>query len=271
MKRARGFTLVELVVTIAISAIVLAFAAMFIQAPADAYIASAHQAELQDSTSIAWPRMQTDIQLALPNSARQRINGNIKVLELLPIVDSARFMSTPGGSFKTAGVFKTSPTGYYLAVDNEPASGRDAYNPASKVMTTAGNAISPSASDPVAWEDTFDLTPVFVFNPAALTTRHIYLVQKPVTYLCDQAAQTLQRFTGYDVAALQSARDTAAELLAAHGTGTLLARNVTFCAFNVDPPPLGGDASQIVSVQMNATRDGATTSLYETAAVRPLQ
>jgi prepilin-type N-terminal cleavage/methylation domain-containing protein len=269
MKNDRGFTLIELVVTIAISAIVLGFAAMFIQAPADAYIASARQAELQDSISIAWPRMQSDIQLALPNSVRATPNG--KVLELLPIVDSARFMSTPGGLFRTAGVLKTlPPTGDYLAVDNEPASGRDAYNPAANVMIPAGNLISGSTTDPVAWEDTFNLPPAS-FNPAALTTRHIYVVLKPVTYLCNQNAHTLQRFTGYDVAALQSARDTAAELIAAHATGNILAQNITFCDFGVGPPPVGGNASQIVTVQMNATRDGVTTSLYEIAAVRPLQ
>ncbi len=269
MRNARGFTLVELVVTISISAIVLGFAAMFIQAPADAYIASAQQAELQDSISIAWPRMQSDIQLALPNSARATPNG--EVLELLPIVDSARFKSTPGGFFKTAGVLKTSPTGYYLAVDNEPASGRDAYNPAANVMTTAGNPISPIATDLAAWENTYNLIPAFTFNPAALTTRHLYLVQKPVTYLCNQNAHTLQRFTGYDVAALQSARDTAAELIAAHATGSILAQNITFCDFGVGPPPVGGNASQIVTVQMSATRDGVTTNLYELAAVRPLE
>jgi prepilin-type N-terminal cleavage/methylation domain-containing protein len=267
MKSARGFTLIELVVTIAISAIVMAFAAMFIQAPTDAYVANARQAELQDSISVAWPRMQSDIQLALPNSARQRTNGNIKVLEVLPIVDSARFMTPPSGSVTTAGVLKTSPVGYYMAVDNQPPA-RDAYNLTSNVMTTAGNL---TASDPMTGEDTYALAPGFTFNPAALTTRRIYVVQRPVTYLCDQNARTLQRFSGYSVAPTQNARDTAAELLAAGGSGNVLARNITFCSFGVGPPTVPGSASQIVTIQMTATRDGVATNLYETAAVRPLQ
>lgn len=272
MKNIGGFTLIELVVTIAIAAVVLAFAVMFLQAPADAYMASARQSELQDSISIAWPRMQSDIQLALPNSARERVNGSIKVLELLPIVDSARFLSAPGGSFRTAGYLSRTPAGYYIAIDNDPLNGRDAYDPASKLMTTDANAISlvGTAADRIIGEDSIQITPAFTFSAGPLSHR-IYLLQKPVTYLCNENAHTLQRFSGYSVAALQSARDTAAELLSAGATGSVLAQNVTFCKFVVVPPAVPGTASQIVTVQMTATRDSVTTSLYETAAVRPLQ
>jgi MSHA biogenesis protein MshO len=277
MSNARGFTLLELVVTIAISAIVLVFASMFVQVPADAYMASARQAELQDSISIAWPRMQADIQLALPNSARSTTNGTVELLELLPIADSGRYLSTPGGNFRTAGFFdRKAPQGYYMAIHNDPANGLDAYNPASKLMTTAGAPIDPkgSSADEAAGEDLFNLSPAFTFSSTALANpalaRHrIYLVQKPVSYLCDPKAGTLQRYSGYSVKALQSSVNTAAKLLAAGATASLTARNITACKFTA--LTASGSASQTVTVVLTAARDGETTNLHETAAVRSLE
>ncbi len=276
MSNARGFTLLELIVTIAISAIVLAFAAMFVKAPVDAYMANSRQAELQDSISIAWPRMQGDIRKALPFSVRKTTNGNVELLELLPIVDSGRLLSTPpSGTFRTAGYFDHNTPGFYLAVDNDPNPPKnlDAYNPATKAMTSAGNQISPEGSpmvDGPLGEDQFTLPGGFAFNTAGLTTQRIWLVQKPVTYLCDMKAGTLQRFSGYKAVPLQSSINTAAKLLARSATAELVARNLTFCKFT--PTNIGSiGASQTVSVQMTATRDGESTSIYETAAVRPLQ
>src|SRR4051812_37084862 len=107
---------------------------MFIQVPFDAYSASTARAEIHDSLGIAWPRMERDILSALPNSARINQSGTVWALEVLPVLESARFMSPPPatpGSFKTAGYFRTvglthtaaSPTSltagmFFLSINN---------------------------------------------------------------------------------------------------------------------------------------------------------
>jgi MSHA biogenesis protein MshO len=277
MRRARGFTLVELVVTIAVSAIVLVFAGMFIQAPFDAYIASTARAEIQDSLGIAWPRMERDIQSALPNSVRINQNGTVWALELLPVMESARFMSTPGpGSFNTAGYFRTvslthtaaspatlAPGTFYLSINNQPPNNAYALT---NVMTPANRTIAFSGNIG-ADEDRISITPAFTF--AAGASKRIYLVTRPVTYLCNPAAGTLQRFSGYTIAASQTSRRTAAQLTAAGATASLVARDITSCNFS--QLPANAVHGQIVTIRITAMRDGETTSILHRVAVEKLQ
>jgi hypothetical protein len=93
----------ELVVSIVIAAIVLVFVSMFMAAPIDAYAAQSRRAALVASPSDAWPRLERDLRTALPNSVRWRRNGAFVVLEMLPVTDEARYLTTPGASFDIAG------------------------------------------------------------------------------------------------------------------------------------------------------------------------
>ncbi len=274
MRTARGFTLLELVVAIAVSAIVLVFAGLFVKAPVDAYMATARRNEIQDSVSIAWPRMERDIHSALPNSVRRTRNGTIEALELLPVLDTARYMSTPSATpFNTAGYFSTpahssatpsiSSGVYFLSVNNAPPNDAYAFT---NVMTPASAQITFSGDGPT--EDTIKIFPAFTFSGGSLRNR-IYLVSRPVTYLCNETAGTLQRFSGYTIAASQTARDTAAKLTGAGASVSLVARDLTTCSFNV----LAEDAfhGQIVTIQMTVTRDGEVTNIYHQAAADKLQ
>jgi MSHA biogenesis protein MshO len=273
MRCARGFTLLELVVSIAVSGIVLAFAGMFVKAPLDAYMASARRSEIQDSVSILWPRMEEDIRSALPNSVRVTASGTSKALELLPVLSSARFMSSPnGGSFKTAGILAGVPHSpslpppaglYYLSINN--ASPNDAYA-MTNVMTSASRQLTFTTA---GTEDTVAISPAFNFAAAGSPTNRIYLVQRPVTYLCNETAGTLQRFSGYTVAASQASRNTAAKLTAAGAAVSLIARDIKSCAFSF----VGGNTThgQIVTARITVAKDGETTSIVRTASVDKLQ
>lgn len=277
MKREHGFTLVELVVTIAVSAVVLVFAGMFIQAPFDAYTASTARAEIQDALSIAWPRMERDIQSALPNSARVNQNGTVWALELLPVQETARFMSVPGaGSFNTAGYFSTVSPNHsaatpvttaagtrFLSINNQPPN--DAYA-LTNVMTPANRTIKFSGTVATD-EDTLTITPTFAFATGA--SKRIYLVTRPVTYLCNPAAGTLQRFSNYTISASQANRNTAAKLTAAGATVSLVARDITSCSFV--PTPETALHGQLITVRMTVTRDGETTNIFHRVALEKLQ
>jgi hypothetical protein len=86
-----------------------------------------------------------------------------------------------------------------------------------------------------------------------------------VTYLCDQAAGTIRRYSGYSIAANQASRDTAGELNAAGATSVLVARNITACSFSV--PPINAFRGQVVTARITATRDGESAVMLHQAGV----
>src|SRR5271165_7003513 len=108
---ARGFTLIELVITIAVGSVVVAFMALFIVMPMNAYSTQTQQAGLVDAADSALRFMARDLRSALPNSVRVTSGGTVTALELLATADGARYQD--GGPLATPG----------LALDFTTASG----------------------------------------------------------------------------------------------------------------------------------------------------
>lgn len=244
--RARGFTLVELVVTIAISAIVVSFMAMFVLTPVKAYDAQARRAELVDAADSALRLMARDLTLAVPNSVRIGGSGSITALEMLSAIDGARYrdggpltdpareldLSAADGAFATTVPFANitlpfSSSTHFLVVYNVGVPGANAWDMAN-VITPAGTQIGITAGSS-ANEQLVTLTPAFRFAWGSPNKR-IFLVQGPVTYLCDTAAGTLTRYSGYTVAATQPV--TASSLASAGATAATVATDVGNCQFS---------------------------------------
>ena len=95
LRRTRGFTLLEAVVTIAILGIVAGMVAVFIRAPILGYRDTVERAELTDQADLALRRMARDIRLSLPNSVR--VNADGSGLELLLTRSGARYLSADDG------------------------------------------------------------------------------------------------------------------------------------------------------------------------------
>lgn len=97
--RARGFTLVEAIMTIAIIGIVGGIVAVFIRAPILGYRDTLDRAELTDQADLALRRMARDIRLALPNSVRVSTEGPHPgdQLELLQTRSGARYLAEDDG------------------------------------------------------------------------------------------------------------------------------------------------------------------------------
>lgn len=245
-QRARGFTLVELVISISLGAIVLSFAAMFITTPMQTYGAQTRRAALVDSADSILRLMGRDVRRALPNSLRIASNGNVVALELLLTVDAVRYrdddaaatpnddldFSAPDTQFTTLGQFQDVPRvggtfsspSYYLSIYNVGIAGANAYELAN-VITPAGTTITITTD--AAGTDRVTLNPAMQFAYGSPAHR-VYLVSGPVTYLCDTNSKTIRRYAGYGIS---SSQPTSAADIPGAVVG-LIAKGVSACNFS---------------------------------------
>jgi len=241
----RGFTLVELVITIAVGSVVVAFMAMFIVTPMTIYTSQTRRTMLVDAADSALRFIGRDLRAALPNSVRVNSSGSVTALELLATVDGARYqdsgppalaldLAAADGAFATTVPFTqvtlpctTICSTYFLSIYNLGVAGADAYETGSKAITPASTTITISAGA-TANQNLVTLSSPFQFAFGSPGQR-VYLVSGPVSYLCDTGAATLTRYSGYTIASTQTA--SAAVLTAAGASAALVASNVAGCQF----------------------------------------
>lgn len=271
----QGFTLVELVITISLTTIVVSFMAVFISGPVRAYVDQTRRAELVDVAENSLRRIARDIRAALPNSVRVTTTGGVVALELLNTVDGVRYRDRPppgnpskrlrfnaaDDAFNSVGQFNGitrpfSSTTHYLAIYNVGVPGADAYELAN-VITPPGTQIDIDA-DAVANEDNVRISPAFRFAYASPGQR-VYLVDQPVTYLCDTVAGTLVRYSAYMITSNQANRDSDGELVGAGASSTLVANKIASCDMRYAP----GTAQRagLVSLALRVSDAGESVSL----------
>jgi MSHA biogenesis protein MshO len=85
---ARGFTLVELIMVIALSAVVAVLISSVMSRPLQGFVDQSRRAELVDLATGALNRMSRDIRLAVPNTLR---TPNGQTVELLAIHEAGRY------------------------------------------------------------------------------------------------------------------------------------------------------------------------------------
>lgn len=274
-RHVRGFTLVELVITIVLSTIVVSFMAMFISGPVASYTDQSRRAELVDLAENSLRRVARDIRRALPNSVRLSLSGSTVALELLSTVDGARYrdrpppgnpskrlqFTAPDDAFNSIGNFRNitrpfSSDEHFLSIYNVGVPGANAYN-LTDVITPPGTQIDIDA-DAIPGEDNVRISPPFKFSYASPGKR-MFLVDGPVTYLCDNVARTLTRYSGYAIASDQTDRNSDSELLAAGADATLIANKVNNCSMAYAPGT--SQRAGLVSVALAVTDSGETVSL----------
>ncbi len=273
-KRQHGFTLIELVVTLVISTIVIAFVSLFITGPVQGFADQSRRVRLVDAADLALERIGRDIRRSLPNSVRITSSAGGAALELLSTVDGARYraqppgtaaeilnFAAPDGSFNTLGPFTQvakpfSRADHYLAVYNVGVPGANAYELAN-VITPADTMITITAGI-LPGEDRVTLSAPFRFAYPSPTQR-VFLVNGPVTYLCNTVLGTLTRYQSYGIQSNQAAVDTHGELLANGASASLMATQVTGCAFDYTPGT--AERAGLVSLQIVVSAQGETVSL----------
>ena len=269
----RGVTLIELIVTIVVGSVVVAFMAMFIVTPMQAYTAQTRRAELVDAADSALRLVGRDLRASLPNSVRVTSSGSIAALELLATADGARYrdsgpLSNPAleldftaadGAFATTVpftqlTFPWSSSTSYLAVYNVGVPGASAYEMAN-VITPAGTTITIGAGS-AANENLVTVSPAFRFAFGS-PGRRVYLVSGPVTYLCDTTAGTLRRYSGYSISGAQPA--SAATLLSAGAVSSMVATDIGACQFSYNSGTAQRNA--LATITMQLTRSGESIQL----------
>jgi MSHA biogenesis protein MshO len=271
-----GFTLIEMIVTIVVGAIVVAFMAMFIVIPMDAYSAQTRRAELVDDADSALRFMGRDLASALPNSVRVTASGTVTAIELLATLSAARYrdggplsdpntyldFTTADTEFATTAAFANltlpwTSTSAYLSIYNVGIPGASAYEMAN-VITPANTTITITAYSGSlgANQNQVTMSPAFQFAFGSPGKR-VYLVTGPVSYLCDTSAGTLTRYSGYTIAYTQPV--SAAGLSSAGATAALVAANVGACAFALTAGTAQRDALATITLQL--TESGESVQL----------
>jgi MSHA biogenesis protein MshO len=276
---ARGFTLVELVITITVASIVVAFMALFIVMPMNAYSTQTQQAALVDAADSALRFMARDLRSALPNSVRVTSSGTVTALELLATADGARYQdggplsnpalaldfTTADTAFATTVPFTQltlpwSSNSYYLSIYNVGVPGANAYQ-MTNVITPAGTTIT-IAAGATANQNLVTLNPGFQFAFGSPGKR-VYLVSGPVSYLCDTGAGMLTRYSGYSIASAQPV--SAATLGAAGAAAALVAGNVGNCQFTLASGTAQRNA--LATLTLTITQNGQSVQLLNEVQV----
>ncbi len=268
-RRGGGFTLIELVVSITIAAIVGVFMVFFLTTPVESYFAQSRRADLVDSEDRILRAMATDVRTALPGSLRGTATASGYALELLGTSGVARYYGPGDKSYLT-------PTQESLEELSTGSLDTDGFYTLNQFATTSGNYLAvtysgaPSAyaiagvmaaqfnitTNAATGEDQITLgASGFQFSGAS-PTHHVFLVSGPVTYLCDTTAQTLRRYWNYAVTAAQPTAATAAALSGAQSS--LIAQNVTACALAPLQPP-GTNVGQLLRVSLTLASGGSPT------------
>ncbi|MDQ1315324.1 MAG: hypothetical protein QG662_1433 [Pseudomonadota bacterium] len=252
-----GFSLIEMIVVIAITAIVGSMAALFLRVPLDSYVAQDRRARLTDTADTALRRMARDIRLALPNSVRVASAGSVVYLEFLATRSGGRYRAQGDGSagndhldftdtagdssFDILGPAIAMQAGDSIAVYNLGIPGADAW--AGETLAAYTGAAGSVTNIAIAAKQ----------FPLASPGNRFQVVEGPVSYVCDPGAGTLTRYWGYAPAAVQPTAFVAA-------TQALLATRVSACSFEYQPGVT--ERGGLVGMTLNLSLSGETVRLY---------
>jgi MSHA biogenesis protein MshO len=289
---AHGFTLVELVVSIALIGILAVAAAPLLRLPLAAWMDATRRAGLSNELDTVQSKLADDLQRALPFSVRIRSVGNRHLLEMLEVRAVGRFR---GGASGVAARFCTPPPPSCTAANadaleaacNETcftslgALDGDTPQPNDWVVTGASSAIglagdpyfggnvgvaggvktrlvSMAAATPTADTNGFRIA-AHQFNTLSPNKR-FYVVSTPVTWDCNPATGQLTRRWGYAINATQPVNIVG-------GNAAPLATRVSFCEFRPANPlaalPNNREPDR-VHVQLRLSQAAAESNVVET-------
>ena len=272
--RYAGFSLIELVVVIIIMSILALIIPTIIRGPMLAYVQIQQRADLVDIADTALLRMTRELRLALPNSVR--IDSS-NAVEFLRTLDGGRYRAqpAPGPSGSVLDFNAQSGTFDFLGPLNNlgliDASGggggqADCFNNSVDclvIFNTGQAGANAWQGDNIAAITgksastlTFDLAPVAHF-PFQSPRQRFYIVDTPVSFICNTSTGAITRYDGYTIAAAQP---TAAS---PPPGGNLLVDDVSACDFSYNPGTATRAGLVTLSITLTEPTLGEQVSLLQ--------
>ncbi|MET0265397.1 MAG: prepilin-type N-terminal cleavage/methylation domain-containing protein [Duganella sp.] len=267
-RRQQGFTLVEAIVAIVLTAILAGTMVLFINRPVRNYIDSAARAELSDAADLALRRMARELRASLPNSMRLTTAGGVQFLEFIPTSGGGRYLSvedapnngTPlsftaanAQTFSVAGAMAGTPfpagVRSYIAIYNlgPGFQDADAYAASNLAQVTAVNTVlqngqnflniayanilraESDAANPISpWANPFAEPFRAGRSPNTSPEQRFQVVQLPVIFRCAGNVNGTGTLTRSVAATFSTVASTPAA-----NAGALLADNVVSCNFTM--------------------------------------
>ena len=235
----RGFTLLEVILVIVLLGILGSVGGFLIVQPIQAYSDVVRRQQLVDQGEMALRQITRDIRRALPNSIRITSSTDGWTLEMVNTVDGARYRDEIGpdytqdehvldftaadAEFNLLGrlntfssspdnlltghrlvIYNTAPTSIYAdaANDNEPG-----------IITPSGTTVTLSerTEGTADMEHHLILSTGFEFAQRSPGQR-LFLVNGPISYVCDETTDAITRYIGYDYQEDQATLDTSPDL-----------------------------------------------------------
>jgi MSHA biogenesis protein MshO len=262
---ARGFTLIEAVLTITIMGILAGTVAKLIVVPVESYIDTVRRANLTDTADGALRRIARDVHAALPNSFRSTSPASNSCIEFLPVVGGGRYrsaksgtgtgdildFSAPDNSFDVL-ADNNSPTfsagvTYHTVIYNLGIPGADAYDASGVTPNRA--AINSTATES---NIVFNAANQFPFESPG--KRFHVIPNYSVVYSCDALNRQLIR-SKRPLTATQMGSCPGA------GDGDVLASNVSTCSFSYTPAVSQRNGQ--FTMRLGLTQSGESVQLYQ--------
>lgn len=240
-----GFTLVELVVVIVVTAIIGGISSTFIRHSVMAYVNSEAYYQLADRADVALRRMSRDIRNALPNSVWVSAAGDY--VEFIPIKAGGRYQQdtldfvTSNDTFDVLSEPVPVSAGDQLVIYNLGIQGADVYNGDTiRTLTTVpGNGVS---------QLQFNGAPFPLPSPAS----RFYIVSGAVFYVCDLANRRLLMYSNIAIPSTHPASFGGL-------TPRIVADDVTGCSFTYTEGVM--QHSGVVTAQLELSRSGGVVRL----------
>ncbi len=256
-RRQLGFTIIEIVIVVVLVGIIGVGLARVLAIPFATYRDLGRRAQLVDFADAASRRIARDLRRALPNSVRVATGG--ETLEFIRAVDGARYRRNPGdngggndhtadsdwlsfsgdtdfnvlGSFQHLDFTLGTPlaSGHRIAIYN---TGDTVYNDAATDANPG--VVTPDETDVTLVADgdeqqiNLSVSHRFSFESP---DQRLYLIDTPVTYDCDLAADTLVRYWSYDITSSQPTNPASTPLSSA--SSVLMNDLIESCSFDYSP------------------------------------
>lgn len=238
-----GFTLIELVVVIVVTAIIGGISSTFIRHSVMAYVNSEAYYELADRADVALRRMSRDIRNALPNSVWVSAAGDY--VEFVPIKAGGRYQQdtldfvTADDSFNVLGEPVTVTTGDRLVIYNLGIEGADVYDGDTiRKLISIGENLNQLQFEGSAF-------------PLPSPGSRFYVVNSAVAYVCDLANQRLLMVSNISISAHPASFNAA--------NASVVADDVIGCNFTYTEGVM--QHSGVLTAQLELSKNGGVARL----------